>query len=636
MRILLISLVLAEILLVDDIGLKNTPEGLVSLKNMSNDLQNNYGENVNVIKNPSLAVQTPNNIRQMQRFSSPQPISRLKTTIRAPISQIKSNFSFNPNAGQRKMTISMPLGGESRNATPNSFPQIVGQPKNLQNQAPSGQARVLYPPRNGYRSYHSIIPKVLNAGNSRPAPNPARRHILSPVYFPKNKEPVPPQYVQLNNTLKKEDFIQPDDSLEKGEPTISPTTEAPPAEIKSFNLETSTPEIDKEIDEELFNGDISISATSMKIGSTPSSRIPNSPARSKVSTPNDLSDEIERRLRPNKRKNDGLPAGKASASKGARSQVSSVKPSRNTNTKTKESPSNAELISPFENEISDSKEENLRKVIKTKTKTRKITTTHTTTVTERYDDGDHSNVEPVNIETSTLMPTKAEIKKEQDEALKSVVPRLLGKKFINKHNKDIVSADKARRAYIDYKISESKEKQNKIEKKLDSLKDLDDKLTTKISKLANERAEIHQKAISDTNTAENNESTIKSLNEDQKKTEKLMKLEEVEIGKLEKAISQERNKYQILNDQLNIYKDRLDSLGKKGYTTNTQLKINETKLAEYDRLLNQIQQDRENLKAKIQDIERERRREIDAQNKLEIERKEIEDSNHIPLFAIYD
>ena len=606
MRILLISLVVAEILLVDDLNLKNSAEGLASLENIFNNLKNNFGETVNVIKPGPSALQNPNS-GNWPIIQVSEPVAKLKTTFNQPISQVRSNFIFDPNSGRKQIAISRPLNEQNRPLRQNPYPnnQAPFRPPKPFPPMPPRPARVIFPPGNAFPLYQSIIPtaqQTPNKGNFNQTTYP-KKEVLSPIYFPnisKKQPPIPEQYKQLNDTVKPNDFKVPSKSIQNTKPETQTKT-TPPVEIEPFNVEVSTPDIDKEIEEELFDGDISGSASKKP-------KVPSRPNKSKKAPQEILSDEIEGNppKKPEHKAKDTIP---------------------------KEIQTVDDMKGPLEE--SSSKEEKTSKVTRTKTKTKKITTTKTATVTERHEvSGDQEKVEPA--DTTSLMPSKSEVKKEQDEALKSVVPRLLGKKFILKHNKDILSADKARRAYIDYKLSESKDKQNRIEKKLDSLKDLDDKLANKISKLINERSEIKQKATSDKNKAENNENTVKTLIEDQKKTENLMKLEEVEISKLEKALNKERNKYLVLNDQQNIYKDRLESFNKKGNNSKTDVKINENKLAEYDRLLNQIQRDHENLKSKIQEIEKQRRREIEAQNKLEIEKKEIEDSNHIPLFAIYD
>lgn len=233
-------------------------------------------------------------------------------------------------------------------------------------------------------------------------------------------------------------------------------------------------------------------------------------------------------------------------------------------------------------------------------------------------------------------PTSEDVLKVAREISNVLVPRMRKKGYAKKHNSDIQSAGKARQSYLDYKLVESRESQKNIEKKLDALRELYGKISAKLKSLRDERDLAKTKIFSARSTMENSENTVKTLQEEISRNEGQIKLEEIEILKLERAINEERNKLSILTDQQKIYQSRLESFGSKEGTRREELKSNENRLKDYDRLLEQIEKDAENLRSRIAETETKRRLEIDTQNRLEIEKKEVEDSNHLSLFALYD
>lgn len=66
------------------------------------------------------------------------------------------------------------------------------------------------------------------------------------------------------------------------------------------------------------------------------------------------------------------------------------------------------------------------------------------------------------------------------------------------------------------------------------------------------------------------------------------------------------------------------------------LSSDEQRLKDYDHSLDQICSNSLNLKHKIAETEKKKREEIDTQNRLEIEKNDIEDIKHISMFALYD
>lgn len=217
-----------------------------------------------------------------------------------------------------------------------------------------------------------------------------------------------------------------------------------------------------------------------------------------------------------------------------------------------------------------------------------------------------------------------------------LIPRMRRRKYARRHNSNIQSAGKARQMYLDYKLIESRENLKSIEKKLGALRDLYRKMATKLKSLRDERDQARTRILSARSALENSENTSKSLQEEICRNEGQIKLEEIEVVKLERAISEEKNKLSILSDQQKIYQSRLEAFGSKEGTRREELKSSENQLKDYDRLLEQIQKDAENLQARMAETETKRRLEIDTQNRLEIEKKEVEDSNHLPLFVLYD
>lgn len=233
-------------------------------------------------------------------------------------------------------------------------------------------------------------------------------------------------------------------------------------------------------------------------------------------------------------------------------------------------------------------------------------------------------------------PASEDVLKAAREISSILIPRMRKKGYAKRHNSNIQSAGKARQSYLDYKLIESQESQKSIERKLDALRDLYSKISSKLKSLRDERDLARSRIFNARSTLENNESTVKSLQEEIVRNEGQIKLEEIEIVKLERAINEEKNKLLIFIEQQKIYQNRLESFGGREGTKREELKSNENQLKDYDRLLEQIEKDAESLRARISETETRRRFEIDTQNRLEIEKKEVEDNNHLPLFALYD
>ncbi|ELA42008.1 uncharacterized protein VICG_01025 [Vittaforma corneae ATCC 50505] len=544
MAFILLSLICAQVLLIDDLNLGKTPDGSRSLANLSGNLQNQYGESVSVVEPTQRLKGMPMNFVKYNKVN-PQRINlvqRITPQMKAP------NMVF----PRRTMKIRRKLPVIQPNNLPlaQSFPSIPQSGRFNPLPKPTPPSKQVSRP-DTVRNYDMETP------NSQPS-------ILSPIYFPNIStssrntnlpDDVPsdilndlPRSKSITRSRKSNSPISSRTTPDKGSKQHSSTSRPTrTASIDSIQLdipttELSTPEIDKDIDESIFD---------------------NEPIRSVIKEP----------------------------------------------------------VEPM-----------------TKTPTRSISTkTVTRTVKEPI-----KVIEPVSV---TVPEKKAsvdnetspdEVEKIAMEVSKIVVPHVKGTGYLKKHNSDIISADKHRRTYIDYKLLESKERQVDIEKKLKVLQELQNKLLDKLTKLKNERDGVKSSIDSNQITLENSERAIKNLQDEINKNSGQMKLEEVEIIKLEKALSEEKNRYLLLSDQHKIFQSRLDSFSKKGDVQQDGINLSKRKLSEYDKLIEQIEKDFSNLKERVEEVERKRNDEIEAQNRLEIEKKEIEDSSHLPLFALYD
>lgn len=535
----LLSLISTQVLLIDDLNLGKTPDGSRSLANLSGNLQNQYGESVSVVTPTQRQAQVPAIPAKYNKINPQRPnlAQRIPQPMKMPGSPSKQRKlpSQNPGMLPRK---TMKMGRMFPNFRPNKFP--------LAQNFPSA-------PRIG--SFRPLSKPV------RPPERPPQSNMISPSSYPSMFNPIyfpglgPSDQVpgDVPNDLptvrpRKSTSHIPSRTISDhaskrthpstSQPTRTTSTESvqldPPAEL-------STPEIDKDIDESIFD---------------------NEP------------------IRPSKEPE----------------ETTSKTPKRSIATKT---------------------------VTKTVKEPVKVVEHVSVTVPEKKDSSSHE-------------APPDEIEKVAKEVSKIVVPRVKGTGYLRKHNSDIISADKHRRTYIDYKLLESKERQVDIERKLKALQELQDKLSEKLIKLKNERDSVKSKIDSSQISLENSERAVKNLQDEINKNAGQMKLEEIEIIKLEKALSEEKNRYLLLTDQQKIFQTRLDKFNRKGDVQQDDVNISRKKLAEYDKLVEQIEKDFSSLKERIEEVERKRNDEIEIQNRLEIEKKEIEDSSHLPLFALYD
>lgn len=526
---LIIQIISADVVLVDDLNLGRTPAGNASLARLSGSLQNQYGGKVNIV--------SPIKI---QRRISPTPLNMNRNIQPQRIQAI-------PIRNNRIAPIRRPIQQPIKRDT-------FTRPRNL---APVNNIPGMQKPQNIGRSPAQMpIQEPSNMSNrSQPDNNP----IYSPIYYP-NSGISDSTLSDISNELKNETprtdpnkNIPDIKTFNMGKKNIRPSAVKKPI-AKSISRTPSTestlPSIEKEIDESIFDTD-----------SKPSITDDIEPPTKKTS----ILDDIE------------LPI---------------QKPTIKTITKTVKEP--VRIIEPV-----------------------------SITITEKKED------------PKKLTPQE-DIEEAAKEVSRIVVPKMKGTGYLKKHNSDIISADKNRRTYIDYKLLESKEKQAGIEKKLRKLQELQDKLFDKLANIKDERENIKSKIDATINNAENSEATIKTLENEINKNAGELKLEEAEILKLEKELNDEKNKYMLLSDQQKVARIRLEKSVKKGGRKQGYADISRKKLGEYDKLVKRIEEEFARLKEKIDEVEKRRNSEIERQNKLEIEKKQIEDSTHLSFFALDD
>lgn len=270
-------------------------------------------------------------------------------------------------------------------------------------------------------------------------------------------------------------------------------------------------------------------------------------------------------------------------------------------------------------------------VTSTETKTEKVTKTLTettiSTVTEQ------KTVSPI---ASTEPTTVNDVKKVTEEVSKVVVPKIRGQKYLDKHTNDIESAENARKSYLDFKVIESKNVVDSIDEKLRVLKDLQNKLKEKIKKLKSEKESIKMKISISKNSVDNDEDAVRLLKDEINKNDKLMKLEELEIARLERALSEEKGRYEIMSEQKKLFNERLESVSTKATNAKEEYQSGNVKMNKFSQMIDQIEKDYKMLEEKIEEMLKRRREELGKQTRIEIEKKGLENADHIPLFAVYD
>ncbi|KAM0680391.1 hypothetical protein GINT2_001450 [Glugoides intestinalis] len=524
----------ADVLLIDDLNLANGSNGRSTLGNITNTLQNKYGERVNVV--------TPNRTNGSMPYRMQNPnggpqnafnnrIGGLKNNMRSFPSNTKS-FSFSkqiPYVKQRKVSNAPPIQQRSGKYPQNNMPRItIPRIRQVPQQyRPQGPVPNIIP--------SFVQPRPVN-NNAAPPNNKieAIETMFSPLYFPNlynsTGNPVKPLEKAYNPQIQSRVPI----STMPPHTTSTPTASTKPAETRSRRdaVELETQELTPEM---------------------------------------------------------------------------------------------SDLDKEFEDYVTDEPPKEHKRSISTETvtKTVKERKTISKTFTELK-------------ESTSFDSIQDEVNKTAEEVSKVVVPKLKRKKYLQKHNSDIISAGKARRTYLDYKILEAKENQESIEKKLKKLQDLHKRLSNRLQDLTNEKDVVNKEMDVTKKNTDETERAAKRFQIEITKNTLEMKKKDAEIIKLEKTLADEKDSYLILNDQVKILKRRFEDVKRKYGATDDFLKIKEKKLNEYNKLVDQLESRLSKLMENINEMEAKRRAEIEAQDKLEIEKKDIEDSGHLPLFALYE
>lgn len=540
----------AEVLLIDDMNLSSGSNGRSTLGNITNTLQNKYGEWVNVVTQNRTNGPMPYRMQNMNNGAKNMLNNRIgnNNNVRNFPANIK-RFSFStqiPYATQKKVLNTPPPMQQRNGAYPSNNMPRMGIPQ--ARQAPQ-QYRGQMPLINRQQPF--IAPSRVN--NAVAQPNNKVETMFSPLYFP-----------NLYNST--------------GNP-VKPLEKAVPPQIQPTRAITTPP------------------ITTPPITAAP------------ITTPPITTAPIT-----------------ASQQKPSRKTIEGASSTNTVELEAQElTPEMSDLDKEFEDYMSDETQKEPKKNISTETVTKTVQETRTISTT-------FSELR----ESTSFDSVQDEVNKTAEEVSKVVVPRLKRKKYLQKHNSDIISAGKARRTYIDYKILEAKENQENIEKKLKKLQDLHKRLYNRLQELSNEKDAVNKEMDVTKKDTNETERAAKRLQKEITKNTIEMKKKDAEIVKLEKTLADEKDNYLILNDQVKVLKKRFDDVKRKHGGRDDFLKIKEKKFDEYNKLVDQLEKRLSKLMDNINEMEAKRRAEIEVQDKLEIEKKDIEDSGHLPLFALYE
>lgn len=218
--------------------------------------------------------------------------------------------------------------------------------------------------------------------------------------------------------------------------------------------------------------------------------------------------------------------------------------------------------------------------------------------------------------------------------LKQSDPKEIGD-YINEHNKDIESASKARRSFINAKLKELEQNENKNIGKLDNLKNIKNDEMKKIEKVIEQINKLKTLINSSKSIDASNKQDISNLEKSISDNDVKHRLEEIEIMKLSKQLNEKKNRLALLEDSNSIFKSRLQNMENEKNQSNEHMKLAENKLAYYMRTLQSLQSGIKLIKDNISELESFANKEKIMQNNLEFERDQVETDLHEPLFARY-
>jgi len=215
-----------------------------------------------------------------------------------------------------------------------------------------------------------------------------------------------------------------------------------------------------------------------------------------------------------------------------------------------------------------------------------------------------------------------------------VVPHLKGAKYLKKHNKDIKSAHRNKKAYTNYRIMASKARQSRISRKLKALQEAQKGLENKIERIRNAADEIKNKIEYRQAGIESNRAVAENLRDELNRNNGKLRLEAMEIARLEKALKQEKSKKAILLAQQKIFHDKLDTLTDKD--TGDEVRPDENKFNVYSNLLIELEKQLGDLNDKISALIKRKNEELNTRSRLVIRSHRPEETSELPLLAELD
>lgn len=215
-----------------------------------------------------------------------------------------------------------------------------------------------------------------------------------------------------------------------------------------------------------------------------------------------------------------------------------------------------------------------------------------------------------------------------------IIPHIRGKKYLKKHNHNLESAKRNKKAYIRYKMIASKAKQERLNNKLKELQKREKVLENKIEKIKNEADELRTNIDARQAVIEANKDVSEDLRREVVKSEGQLRLESMEIAKLEKALKQERSKTALLKAQHKIIHEKLESLRQNDVTDD--VGVDENKLNVYNNLIADLERRLNALKEKISLLTRKKNDELNSRGNLVFISHKAEETDELPLLPEFD
>jgi hypothetical protein len=196
--------------------------------------------------------------------------------------------------------------------------------------------------------------------------------------------------------------------------------------------------------------------------------------------------------------------------------------------------------------------------------------------------------------------------------------------LMRKEQDGMTGASRARESYIRLKISQSRLKEREIQTEVDKNQQHLDQTVEKLQEMEKTKERILSKLHSERNHIRNLESNKKEVEVQRARTASLVRLARNELLKLTKIIDDQKSKLGVLEDEEQVFSDRIKKYDEDYEMEGRELQFDEARLEEMRRDITELERIRTVFKARTNEFINQKNKEISLRSRLMLEKERLE------------